>query len=261
MSIALSDYETGAKYDGDYSDDLGELEDRLERLQAAHIIHGQRSIIMFEGWDAAGKGGIIQRLTASLDPRFFEVWPIRAPTDEEKARHFLWRFWKRLPGNREISIFDRSWYGRVLVERVEGFASEAEWRKSYDEINEFEAQLTGSATNLVKLFVHITQEEQDDRFAARLDDPWKRWKTGTEDYRNRSKRKDYLAAIEEMFAQTNTRWAPWKVIDGNHKKTARIAALTHIVETLEAVVPMTPPDRDPAVVKLAAKAFGYKPKD
>ena len=261
MSIALSDYETGAKYDGDYSDDLGELEDRLERLQAAHIIHGQRSIIMFEGWDAAGKGGIIQRLTASLDPRFFEVWPIGAPTDEEKARHFLWRFWKRLPGNREISIFDRSWYGRVLVERVEGFASEAEWRKSYDEINEFEAQLTGSATNLVKLFVHITQEEQDDRFAARLDDPWKRWKTGTEDYRNRSKRKDYLAAIEEMFAQTNTRWAPWKVIDGNHKKTARIAALTHIVETLEAVVPMTPPDRDPAVVKLAAKAFGYKSKD
>ena len=261
MSIALSDYETAAKYDGDYSDDLGELEDRLERLQAAHIIHGQRSIIMFEGWDAAGKGGIIQRLTASLDPRFFEVWPIGAPTDEEKARHFLWRFWKRLPGNREISIFDRSWYGRVLVERVEGFASEAEWRKSYDEINEFEAQLTGSATNLVKLFVHITQEEQDERFAARLDDPWKRWKTGTEDYRNRSKRKDYLAAIEEMFAQTNTRWAPWKVIDGNHKKTARIAALTHIVETLEAVVPMTPPDRDPAVVKLAAKAFGYKPKD
>jgi polyphosphate kinase 2 (PPK2 family) len=261
MSIALSDYETGAKYDGDYSDDLGELEDRLERLQAAHIIHGQRSIIMFEGWDAAGKGGIIQRLTASLDPRFFEVWPIGAPTDEEKARHFLWRFWKRLPGNREISIFDRSWYGRVLVERIEGFASEAEWRKSYDEINEFEAQLTGSATNLVKLFVHITQEEQDERFAARLDDPWKRWKTGTEDYRNRSKRKDYLAAIEEMFAQTNTRWAPWKVIDGNHKKTARIAALTHIVETLEAVVPMTPPDRDPAVVKLAAKAFGYKPKD
>ena len=261
MSISLSDYETGAKYDGDYSDDLGELEDRLERLQAAHIIHGQRSIIMFEGWDAAGKGGIIQRLTASLDPRFFEVWPIGAPTDEEKARHFLWRFWKRLPGNREISIFDRSWYGRVLVERVEGFASEAEWRKSYDEINEFEAQLTGSATNLVKLFVHITQEEQDERFAARLDDSWKRWKTGTEDYRNRSKRKDYLAAIEEMFAQTNTRWAPWKVIDGNHKKTARIAALTHIVETLEAVVPMTPPDRDPAVVKLAAKAFGYKPKD
>ena len=133
--------------------------------------------------------------------------------------------------------------------------------KGYDEINEFEAQLTGNRTNLVKLFIHVTQEEQDKRFADRLDNPWKRWKTGTEDYRNRAKRKDYLAAMDEMFAQTNTRWAPWKVIDGNNKKAARIAALTHIIETLEAVVPLTPPELDPAVVKLAAKAFGYKPKD
>jgi polyphosphate kinase 2 (PPK2 family) len=260
MSISLSDHEAGAKYDGDYSDALDALQERLERVQSAHITHGQRSVIMFEGWDAAGKGGIIKRMTALLDPRYFDVWPISAPTDEEKARHFLWRFWKRLPGNREIAIFDRSWYGRVLVERVEGFASEADWRKGYDEINEFEAQLTGNRTNLVKIFVHLTQDEQDRRFADRLDDPWKRWKTGTEDYRNRAKRKDYLAAMDDMFAQTNTRWAPWKVIDGNNKKAARIAALTHIAEALEAIVPMTPPDLDPAVVKLAAKAFGYKPK-
>lgn len=260
MTISLSDYEAGAKYDGDYGKSLTLLQDRLERVQAAHITHGQRSVIMFEGWDAAGKGGIIQRLTASLDPRYFEVWPIGAPSDEDKARHFLWRFWKRLPGNREISIFDRSWYGRVLVERVEGFASEAEWRKGYDEINEFEAQLTGSRTHLVKIFVHVTQEEQDHRFAKRLDDPWKRWKTGTEEYRNRARRADYLAAMDEMFAQTNTRWAPWKVIDGNNKKAARIAALTHVAEVLEAAVPMTPPDPDPAVVQAAHKAFGYMPK-
>lgn len=260
MSISLTDHEAGAKNDGNYDDAMEALQERLERVQAAHITHGQRSVIMFEGWDAAGKGGIIKRMTALLDPRYFDVWPISAPTDEEKARHFLWRFWKRLPGNREIAIFDRSWYGRVLVERVEGFASEAEWRKGYDEINEFEAQLTGNRTNLVKIFVHLTQDEQDKRFADRLDDPWKRWKTGTEDYRNRAKRKDYLAAMDEMFAQTNTRWAPWKVIDGNNKKAARIAALTHIAEALEAVVPMTPPDLDPAVVKLAGKAFGYKPK-
>ena len=261
MTIDLADYEAGAKYDGSYGDDLVALQERLERVQAAHIAHGQRSVIMLEGWDAAGKGGIIQRLTAQLDPRYFEVWPIGAPSDEEKARHFLWRFWKRLPGNREISIFDRSWYGRVLVERVEGFATEAEWRKGYDEINEYEAQLTGSHTNLVKLFVHVTQEEQDKRFADRLDDPWKRWKTGPEDYRNRAKRKDYLAAMHEMFEQTDTRWAPWKVIDGNNKKAARIAALAHVAEALEAAVPMTPPDRDPAVVKLAHKAFGYTAKD
>ncbi|MBW8297879.1 polyphosphate kinase [Sphingopyxis sp.] len=260
MTISLFDHEAGSKYDGDYDDAMEALQERLERVQAAHITHGQRSVLMFEGWDAAGKGGIIKRMTALLDPRYFDVWPISAPTEEERARHFLWRFWKRLPGNREIAIFDRSWYGRVLVERVEGFATEAEWRKGYDEINEFEAQLTGSRTNLVKLFVHVTQEEQDKRFADRLDTPWKRWKTGTEDYRNRAKRKDYLAAMDEMFAQTNTRWAPWKVIDGNNKKAARIAALTHIADALEAIVPMTPPDLDPAVVKLAAKAFGYKPK-
>ena len=260
MSIALSDYEAGAKYDGDHADALKALQERLERVQAAHITHGQRSVIMLEGWDAAGKGGIIKRATALLDPRYFEVWPIGAPTEEEKARHFLWRFWKRLPGNREIAIFDRSWYGRVLVERVEGFATEAEWRKGYDEINEFEAQLTGSRTSLVKIFVHLTQDEQDKRFAERLDDPWKRWKTGADDYRNRARRKDYLAAMDEMFAQTDTRWAPWKVIDGNNKKAARIAALTHIADVLEAMVPMTPPDLDPAVVKLAGKAIGYKPK-
>ena len=260
MTISLSDYEVGAKYDGDYDDTMEALQERLERVQAAHITHGQRSVIMFEGWDAAGKGGIIKRMTALLDPRYFDVWPISAPTEEEKARHFLWRFWKRLPGNREIAIFDRSWYGRVLVERVEGFASEPEWRKGFDEINEFEAQLTGNRTNLVKIFVHLTQDEQDKRFADRLDDPWKRWKTGAEDYRNRAKRKDYLAAMDEMFTQTNTRWAPWKVIDGNNKKAGRIAALTYIVQALERAVPMIPPELDPAVAKLAAKAFGYKPK-
>ncbi len=253
---ALADHEKGGKYKGDYAGDLIALQERLERIQAAHISHGQRSIIMVEGWDAAGKGGMIKLLTARLDPRYFEVWPIGAPTPEEKARHFLWRFWKRLPGTREIAVFDRSWYGRVLVERVEGFASEAEWRKGYDEINEFEAQLTGSGTHLVKLFMHITQAEQDKRLADRLDDPWKRWKTDADDYRNRARRDDYLAAMADMFAQTDTRWAPWRVIDANNKKSARIAALTHIADRLEAVVPMTPPPLDPDFARLANAALG-----
>jgi AMP-polyphosphate phosphotransferase len=256
MAINLSDFETGAKYKGDYDKDVAALQARLERVQAAHIAHDQRSIILFEGWDAAGKGGIIKRLTAELDARYFDVWPISAPSPEEKARHFLWRFWKRLPGNREIGVFDRSWYGRVLVERVEGYASEAEWRKGFDEINEFEAQLTGSGTHLVKLFIHITQAEQDARLAERLDDPWKRWKTGPDDYRNREKRADYLAALGEMFAETDTRWAPWAVIDGNNKKAARIAALTHIADALEARVPMHEPTLDPAFAKLANAALG-----
>jgi AMP-polyphosphate phosphotransferase len=256
MAVNLSDFEAGAKYKGDYDSDVTALQARLERLQAAHIAHDQRSIILFEGWDAAGKGGIIKRLTAELDPRYFDVWPIAAPTPEEKARHFLWRFWNRLPGTREIGVFDRSWYGRVLVERVEGYASEADWRRGYDEINEFEAQLTGSGTHLVKLFVHITQAEQDKRLAERLDDPWKRWKTGPDDYRNRAKRAEYLAALAEMFAQTDTRWAPWQVIDGNNKKAARIAALTHIADTLERKVPMTEPKLDPDFAKMANAALG-----
>lgn len=261
MTIALSDHETGAKYGGDYEQDLVTLQRRLARVQAAHIISESETIILFEGWDAAGKGGIIQRLCAEWDPRYFEVWPIGAPTQEEKDRHFLWRFWKRLPGKREISVFDRSWYGRVAVERVEGFASEKDWRRGYDEINEFEAQLVEHGTTLIKFFVHVTQKEQDRRLTARLNDPWKRWKTGADDFRNRAKRVGYLEAYDEMFERTSTRWAPWTVIDGNNKKAARIAVLRHVVETLEKRLPMTPPPADPALVDLARSAFGYEPDD
>ena len=192
MTINLSDYEAGKKYDGDYADDLAALQTRLAHIQVAHIVHKRRAIVLFEGWDAAGKGGIIQRLTAKWDPRNFEVWPIKAPTDEELARHFLWRFWQRLPADGDIAVFDRSWYGRVLVERVEQLASEAQWRRGYDEINEFEAQQSDSGTTIVKLFIHTTQKEQDARLEARLDHPWKRWKTGADDHRNRDKRDEYL---------------------------------------------------------------------
>jgi AMP-polyphosphate phosphotransferase len=260
MSQDLSSFESGTKYPGDYAADLIGLQERLARIQAAHIAHGHKSIILFEGWDAAGKGGIIQRLCGEWDPRFFEVSPIAAPTNIEKDHHFLWRFWQRVPARRNISIFDRSWYGRVLVERVEGYADERDWRRGYDEINEFEAQLTDNGTTLVKLFVHITQGEQDKRLAGRLDDPWKRWKTGADDYRNRARRDEYLAAYGEMFDRTHTRWAPWQVIDGNNKKSARIAALRHIADALEAKVDLTPPDVDPALVKLAEDAFGYQAK-
>ena len=256
MTINLSDYEDGKKYDGDYADDLVAVQTRLAHIQVAHIVRKKRAMIVFEGWDAAGKGGIIQRLTAEWDPRNFEVWPIKAPTEEELARHFLWRFWQRLPGDGNISVFDRSWYGRVLVERVEGYSSEAQWRRGYDEINEFEAQQSDSGTTIVKLFVHITQDEQDKRLRARLEHPWKRWKTGADDYRNRDKREDYLDAMAEMFRRTDTRWAPWHAIDGNNKKAARIAALTAIADRLEAAVDMEPPELDPDVEKLARKALG-----
>lgn len=256
MSIDLRDYERGAEYAGDYDADLKALQDRLARIQVAHIVHKKRAIIALEGWDAAGKGGIIQRLTARWDPRYFEVWPVSRPTPEEKDRHFLWRFWQKLPLSGDIAVFDRTWYGRVLVERVEGFAREAEWKRAYDEINEFEAQQRDCNTTLIKLFVHVTQEEQDKRLRARFEDPWKRWKTGAEDYRNRARRDDYLAAIGDMFRLTHTRWAPWTVIDGNDKKSARIAALTAIADQLEAAVPMTPPPVDPELERLARENLG-----
>ena len=256
MPIDLSDFESGDRYRGNYSDDLAALQDRLSRVLVAHIVHRRRSLIVCEGWDAAGKGGAIQRMTAEWDPRAYRVWPISAPTAEEKARHFLWRFWRKLPGAGQIAVFDRSWYGRVLVERVEGFAAEAQWRRGYDEINEFEAQQSYDGTTILKLFFHVTQETQDARLKARLDHPWKRWKVTQEDFRNRARRDDYLAAAHDMLERTDTRWGPWKVIDGNNKKAARIAALTAVAEALEAACPVEPPEADPEVEKLGKESFG-----
>jgi len=255
MTLTLSDHESGAKYAGDYESHLAALQERLSRILVSHIVHDRRSIIVFEGWDAAGKGGAIQRLTSGWDPRHFRVWPIAAPTREEKARHFLWRFWARLPGAGEIAVFDRSWYGRVLVERVEGFASEAEWRRGYDEINAFERQLAVDGTAVVKLFFHVTRKTQDERLKARVEHPWKRWKLSPEDFRNRSKYAAYVAAIEEMFERTNSDIAPWRIVDGNNKKAARIAALQIVADALERAVPLDPPPIDPEVERLAKAAF------
>ncbi|MEZ0243849.1 MAG: polyphosphate kinase 2 family protein [Sphingomonas sp.] len=256
MKIDLGDYESGEAFDGKYKHALEKIQKRLSHIHFAHIVHKRRAIILFEGWDAAGKGGIIKRLTGEWDPRYFEVWPISAPTPEELSHHYLWRFWRRLPAQHNIAVFDRSWYGRVLVERVEGFAKEAEWRAAYDEINAFEAQQIDAGATLVKLFVHVTQKEQDKRLRDRLEHPWKRWKTGLDDYRNRAKRADYLDAMHDMFARTSTKAAPWTIIDGNDKKAGRIAALTAIADQLEKQVPMDPPELDPEVEKVAKKVLG-----
>jgi polyphosphate kinase 2 (PPK2 family) len=253
MAIDLGDYEDGADYDGDYQDDLEKLQERLAHLLVSLHVHGRKAILVCEGWDAAGKGGAIQRLTAACDPRAYKVWPIAAPSEDEKAHHYLWRFWQRLPRTGEAAIFDRSWYGRVLVERVEGFALEAEWRRAYDEINEFEAQLCNDGTTIMKLFFHLTSEEQGKRFRKRLDHPWKRWKVTAEDIRNRAKRDEYLAALKDMFAHTDTRWAPWTVIDGNDKKAARIAALTAVEKALARALPKDPPKADPEMEQAAQK--------
>lgn len=251
MAIDLSDYEAGGKYPGDYADDLVELQEQAARLLVSLSVHKKRAIIVAEGWDAAGKGGAIQRLTAECDPRHYHVWPIGAPTPAELAHHYMWRFWTRLPPAGEVAIFDRSWYGRILVERVEGFATEAEWRRAYDEINEFEAQQTSDGTLIVKLFFHVTQKTQDKRLADRLADPWKRWKVTAEDFRNRARREDYITAMKDMFRETDTRWAPWTVIDGNDKKSARIAVLRAVIDALKAHVPADPPRMRPEMEQAA----------
>ena len=253
--IDLADYEDGKKYKGHYKHDLKRLQQRLEHIQVAHIVRDRAAVVMFEGWDAAGKGGIIERLVARWDQRHYEVYPIAAPSEAEKAHDFLWRFRTRLPEPGNIAIFDRSWYGRVLVERVEGYASEAEWRRGYEEINAFEADLIERGTTLIKVFVHTSQAEQDERLKARLEEPWKRWKTGLDDFRNRAKRPAYLDAMHDMFARTDTAGAPWFVVDGNDKKAARMAALDHIADRLSANVDMTPPLLDPDVAAVARDAF------
>ena len=187
MAINLSDYEAEAPYDGDYRATSRRCRSGCRTCSSRNIVHKRKAIVVCEGWDAAGKGGAIQRLTAECDPRGYRVWPIAAPTEEEKAHHYLWRFWQRLPAAGEVAIFDRSWYGRVLVERVEGFATEAEWRRAYDEINELEAQpqLRRRDDRQALLPRHPGGAGRAPR--KRLDHPWKRWKVDAEDFRNRAR--------------------------------------------------------------------------
>ena len=233
MSLDLSDFETGASYRGHYSEDLEKLQDRLSRILVAHVVHRKRSVIVCEGWDAAGKGGAIQRMTASLDPRAYKVWPIKAPTVEEKGQHFLWRFWRRMPTDGQIAVFDRSWYGRVLVERVEGFATEDQWRRAYQEICEFERALVDDGTILVKFWLHLSEQEQLKRFERRRTDPLKQWKLTDEDWRNRDKRQEYEDAVEDMLDRTDTSYAPWSLVEGDSKRWARVKVVETVIAAVE----------------------------
>ena len=200
---------------------------------------GERGIgppvcVVFEGWDASGKGGAIKRLVGELDSRHVRVVEFAAPSYDEKRHHWLWRFWPVLPGWGGMSVLDRSWYGRVLVERVEKFATQEQWGRGYDEINDFERMLTAEGMILVKFFMHISDEEQLKRFEARERDPLKSWKLTDDDWRNRKRRKHYTAAIEEMLDRTDTAWAPWHVIEGDQKKWARVKVVETVNDALVA---------------------------
>jgi polyphosphate kinase 2 (PPK2 family) len=189
-------------------------------------------MIVFEGWDAAGKGGAIRRITEKIDPRGFVVYPIAAPKGDDATHHYLWRFWRRLPEAGQIAIFDRSWYGRVMVERIEGFCEETDWKRAYREINSFERQLVDFGTILFKFWLHIDQEEQLRRFESRSDDRLRSWKLTDEDWRNREKWPLYEEAVNEMLLKTSTISAPWTVVEGDSKMYARIKILKTIVDKL-----------------------------
>ena len=205
----------------------------MRQLQLKIVQEKIPVLVLFEGWDAAGKGGAIKRLTDTLDPRSYKVHAFAAPTHEEKEYHYLWRFWRQIPGEGNIRIFDRSWYGRVLVERIEGFASELEWRRSYKEINEFEAQLTSADYVLVKFWLHISYEEQLRRFEERKNNLFKQYKLTDEDWRNREKWPLYYVAVNQMIARTSTPAAPWTIVPGNDKYYARVHVLETVINAIQ----------------------------
>lgn len=205
---------------------------KLHELQYELFRKKRSMVVVFEGWDAAGKGGTIRRIAEKLDPRLYRVEPIGVPNDYEKSHHYLWRFYRKIPEPGHITIFDRSWYGRVLVERVEGFCLEEQWQRAYQEINEFEKTLTDSGTIIVKFWLHIDKEEQLRRFQSRESVPEKQWKITPDDWRNRDKWDDYLKAVNDMLLKTNTASAPWIVVESNDKMYSRIKTLKTLVDTL-----------------------------
>ena len=219
--------------DAEYERQLGEQQNKLSKLAWVALKKGVSTVLAFEGWDAAGKGSAIRRVTQAMDPRLYCVVGIAAPTDEERAQHYLWRFWRHLPRAGFMTIFDRTWYGRVLVERVEGFARPDEWGRAYGEINAFEEQLAAHGTVVCKFWVHLSPQEQLRRFKERQTVAYKRYKITDEDWRNREKWPDYQRAVDEMVARCSTEFAPLTIVAGNDKKFARVQISKTIVQRLE----------------------------
>ena len=231
-----------------YASELKELQRKLTLLQHAYVRDGRRGVLILEGWDAAGKGGLVRRLAWCLDPRKFRVWSTGAPDHRERNQHWMQRFWTRLPVSGEIAAFDRSWYGRVLVERVEGFATEAEWERAYEEIRAFEHSLVSEEFRIAKLFLDITPQTQLKRFRERFETPAKRWKLTEEDLRNRAKWDAYAEAYDDMIARCSPGEAPWVRIDANDKRRARIEAFKTILDIFGQGVDISEPEAPAAVI-------------
>ena len=233
-TLDLASVEFGGRAKDGYEKKLEALQKRLYELQVRYWIEKRRAVFVFEGWDAAGKGGAIKRMTALMDPRGYKVWPIAAPGEEERSHHYLWRFATRMPSRGTIAIFDRSWYGRVFVERVEGFCSAKEWQRAYDEINGFERMHCDDGVTMVKFFLHIDPKTQLDRFKAREKDPIKNFKSGPDDWRNRKKWDEYASAYQDAFDRTHGPDAPWVIVAANDKRSARLHVLQAAVDALDA---------------------------
>ncbi len=217
----------------EYKKELASLQKRLETLHNELYRLRIPVVLGFEGWDAGGKGGAIKRLTSHLDPRGYQVNPTASPNDIEKVHHYLWRFWNNMPKAGHVAIFDRTWYGRVMVERIEGFCTEEEWKRAYQEINEMESHMANFGAVVLKFWLHIDKEEQERRFRERMENPAKQWKITDEDWRNREKWDQYEQAVDEMLVRTSTTYAPWIVVEGNSKYYARVKVLRTVVEALE----------------------------
>lgn len=223
-----------------YKRELKRLQQEINELGWDAYKQGRSTVLVFEGVDAGGKGGAIRRITSAVDARLYRTMSVAAPTDEEKAHHYLWRFWRHVPRAGHMIIYDRSWYGRVLVERVEGFAAEAAWRRAYSEINEFEEQLVEHGAILVKFWLQVSDAEQLRRFQDREDTPYKRYKITDEDWRNREKWPQYKAAVNEMVARTSTEHAPWTLVEGDDKQYARVKVLSAVCERMRNALRMQP---------------------
>jgi polyphosphate kinase 2 (PPK2 family) len=231
----LADLDLDKQFD---SKDVYKEKMKKYQLQLIHmqrnLIQSKRSLVLlFEGPDAAGKGGVIKRTVQRLDPRNIRVYSIVKPSPEEYEHPYMWRFWTKVPGHGEIAIFDRSWYGRVLVERVEGFAEVSEWGRAYDEINSFEKLIVDEGAIMMKFFIYVDKKEQLARFKAREEDPYKHWKINDEDWRNREKWDQHNEAAEDMFEKTDTRWAPWHIVEGNFKWHSRVDVMKTVVKRLK----------------------------
>lgn len=230
------------------------LQSELELIQQAYLKTGDRAVIVLQGLDAAGKGGLIRRIAWAMDPRSFRVWPIKGPNEQEKRQHYLQRFWDKMPASSEIVVFDRSWYGRVLDERVEKLCNRDEWKRAYREINEFESQLTAAGFRVIKIFLAVSRAEQLKRFEGRINNPGKRWKLTYEDFRNRDNWSAYQVAVRDMIDRTSSRQAPWHWIDSDSKPKSRVQALQIIIDDLKRGVNLRPPAVSAEIRKLAIKA-------